>query len=102
MRVGAGPGPDGAAHQQSSHYVYDLRSGVILATYHFVGAAPKSESDRLAAILKSSHETSSVPIEHLAVLTTQDVPPGEGELHVDHVMKKLVRKRTDSHLRTRP
>jgi len=93
MRIGIDPGPGDAPQHQSSHYVYDVRSGIIVGAYHFAGAAPKSESERLTAMLKSSHEASGVPLEHLAVLTNPDVPAGEGELHIEHAKRQLVRKR---------
>jgi hypothetical protein len=102
MRVGIDPGPSGTDQHQSSHYVYDVRSGVIVSTYHFVGAAPKSEADRLEEMLKSTHEASRVPLEYLAVLTSRDVPPGRGALHVDHVAQQLVRESGGSNPRFSP
>ncbi len=92
MRIGTGAGPAGEAQQQSSHHVYDVRSGAIVGTYHFSGAAPKSEPERLKAILKSSHEAAGVPLEHLAVLSNADVPLGDGELSIEPAAKQLVRK----------
>ena len=102
MRIGTGPGPSDAPQHQSTHYVYDVRSGVIVGAYHFAGAAPKSEPERVTAMLKSSHEASSIPVEHLAVLTSPDVPAGEGELHIEHAKRQLVRKRIVYDPRIRP
>jgi hypothetical protein len=102
MRIGTGNGPSDAFQHQSNHCVYDVRSGVIVGTYHFAGAAPKSEPERLRAMLKSSHEASSIPLEHLAVLTNPDVPAGEGELHIEHSKRQLVRKRSAYDPRVRP
>jgi len=102
MRVETSPGPGGAPRHQSNHYVYNVRSGVIVGIYHFLGAAPKSEPDRLAEMLKSSHEASGIPLEHLAVLTNQDVPPGQGELCIDDGTKQLIRKCGGWDLRVRP
>jgi hypothetical protein len=102
MRVETSPGPNGAAHNQSSHYVYDVRSGVIVGIYHFFGVAPKSEQERLAAMQKTSHEVSGVALEDLAVLTNLDVPPGQGELRIDAAEKQLLRACAGSDLRVRP
>jgi hypothetical protein len=94
MRIGAGQGPGDAARHQSSHYVYDVRSGVIVSVHHFVGAAPKSEAERREAMLKSSHEGSGVALEHLAVLSNPDLPAGEGELRVEPASRRFVRRHT--------
>lgn len=92
MRIGIDPGPGGIPQHQSSYFVYEKNSGVIVGTYHFVSSAPKEESDHLRAILKSSHEASGISLERLAVLTNPDIPTGEGELHVEHETKQLARK----------
>jgi hypothetical protein len=101
MRVGIGLGPSGAPQHQSSHYVYDVRSGVIVGAYHFVGADPKSESERKTKMLESSHKASGISVEHLGVLSNPDIPPGEGELHVEHTKRQLVRKRPSYNPRIR-
>jgi hypothetical protein len=91
MRIGTGPGPSGAFEHQATHYVYDSRSGAIVAVYHFAGASPKSNAEQREAILKGSHESTGIPLEHLAFLTNPDVPSGEGELRVHHQTQRLVR-----------
>ena len=97
MQFGLGPGPQGSLQHKSSHYVYDVRSGAILATHHFVGTAQKLDEELRQRIMRQTHEASTVPIEHLAVLSGYEAPPGEGPLHVDPQSRKLVRKveRTD-------
>ena len=94
MRIGAGQGPNDAARHQSSHYVYDVRSGVIVSVYHFVGATPKSEAERREAMLKSAHEGSGIALEHLAVLSDPDLPAGDGELRVEPASRRFVRRHT--------
>jgi hypothetical protein len=91
MRIGAGQGPGDAARHQSSHYVYDVRSGAIVGVYHFAGAAPKSEAERHQALLKGSHEASGIALEHLAVLSNPDLPAGQGELRVEPASRRVVR-----------
>ncbi len=91
MHIGLGPGIDGAPRHESTYYVYDARTGAIIATYHFAGAAPKSETERINGLRQGTHETSGVPVEHLGVLSAREVPPGEGVLRVDHAAQKLVR-----------
>jgi len=92
MRIGAGQGPGDAARHQSSHYVYDVRSGVVVTVHHFAGAAPRSEAERREAILKGSHEASGIALEHLAVLSNPELPPGEGELRVEPASRRFVRR----------
>ena len=71
MRIGSADGPDKEHAHKSTHVVYDTRSGRILATHHFIGASPSSEQHRIDKLLKDAHETSRVPIDHLA---TSDQP----------------------------
>jgi hypothetical protein len=91
MRFGLGPPPKGAAQHRSSHYVYDVRSGAIVATYHFVGAAQPSGEELDRKLSKQTHETSLVPLGHLAVLTENEIPLGEGPIRVDLSVKRLIR-----------
>ena len=92
MRIGAGQGPGDAAQHQSSHYVYDVRSGAIVGVYHFAGAAPKSETERREAILKGSQQASGIALEHFAVLSNPELPTGEGELRVEPASRRFVRR----------
>src|SRR5262245_39476431 len=92
MHIGAGQGPGDAARHQSTHYVYDVRSGAIVAVHHFAGAAAKSEAERRTSLLRTSHQASGIALEHLDVLTGQDVPAGGGELQVDPASRRLVRR----------
>jgi len=91
MRFGLEPGPEGSTQHQNSHYVYDVRSGTIVATFHFVGAARKLDEELRQRLLNQAHANSTVPLEHLAVLTESAMPSGEGPLLVDAVAKRLVR-----------
>jgi hypothetical protein len=90
MRIGSADGPGQERAHKSTHIIYDTRSGHILATHHFIGAAPSSEKQRSDA-LTNAHETSGVPLAHLAMLTDPDLPHGDGEMRVDHASKRLVR-----------
>jgi len=92
MQIGIGHGPQGAPEHQSTHYIYDSRSGMIVALFHFAGATPKSEAARREELLRSAQESTHIPHEHLAILESPEVPPGEGELRVDHATRQLVRK----------
>jgi len=91
MPIGIGPGVNGAPQHESTYHVYDVRTGTIVVTHHFAGAAPKSEQERVEALRTSTHVTSGIAVEHLAVLTTRGLPPGEGALRIDHAARKLVR-----------
>ncbi len=91
MAFGISAGPAGAGQHQSSRYVYDVRSGVILATFHFVGAAKHSTDDLHRQLLKQVNESSAVAQEHLAVLSETELPEGEGPLRVDVNTKQLMR-----------
>lgn len=102
MRIGVGPGPSGAAQHQSTHYVYDARSGDIVGVHHFLGAAPDSDADRVASLLRAAHQASGVPLEHLAVLTNPDMPTGDGALRVAPQNGQLVREGAADKLRLRP
>jgi hypothetical protein len=102
MRIGSADGPDKEHAHQSTHVVYDTRSGRILATHHFIGAAPSSEQHRIDTLLKDAHETSRVPIDHLATLTNPHLPHGEGEVRVDHAARTLVRSGVAPPQRIRP
>jgi len=92
MHIGAGQGPGDAARHQSTHYIYDMRSGAVVGVYHFAGAAPKSEAERRETILKGSHQASGIALEHLAVLSNPELPPGEGELRVEPASRRFVRR----------
>ncbi len=102
MPIGLGPGIDGAPRHESTYYVYDARTGAIVATYHFAGAAPKAEAERMEGLRQGTHETSGVPVEHLGVLSAREAPPGEGVLRVDHAAQKLVRATRHFDPRIRP
>lgn len=91
MRFGLGTGPEGSTQHQSSHYVYDVRSGTIIATFHFVGAARPLDGELHQRLRKQAHANSNVPFEHLAVLTDRAMPAGDGQLTVDAAAKRLVR-----------
>ena len=82
MRVGIGSGPEGSSGHRSSHYVYDTRSGAIVAAHHFAGEERVSAADWIADVLHAAHEASGVAVEHLAVLTTPELPDTDGELRV--------------------
>ena len=83
MRIGSAGGPGEQRTHQSTHVIYDARSGRIVATHHLIGAA-RAPEHRVSELVKDAHESSRVPLDHLAVLTDPDVPPGEGEVKVDH------------------
>ena len=102
MQVGTDPGPGGPPQHQSCHYVYVVPSGVIVGTYHFIGSSSRSEEARLEEMLKTSHEASGIPREELAVLSNPELPPGQGELYVDHATLQLVRKQEGFDPRVRP
>lgn len=102
MRIGTGAGPDGKHQHQSRHYVYDVRSGVIVCVHHFAGALPKSEVGRAREMVKGAHEASGIPVEHLAVLVDPEMPPGEGDLRIEHASCQLIRERASYDSRVRP
>ncbi len=43
----------------------------------------------------------AISVEHLGVLSNPDIPPGEGELHVEHTKRQLGRKRPSYNPRIR-
>jgi hypothetical protein len=96
MRIGTSFPPDGVTQSQRTHLVYDVRSGAVIAIYHFAGAASRCEADELATLVKNSHESSGIPIEHLAVLGNAQVPEGRGTLYVEPKTKQLILKHDDS------
>ena len=49
MRIGSADGPGEDRAHKSTHVIYDTRSGHIVATHHFIGAAPSSEQHRVSA-----------------------------------------------------
>jgi hypothetical protein len=102
MRIGSADGPGKEQAHKSTHVIYDRRSGHILATHHFIGAAPSPEQRRMNQLLKDAHEMSRVPLDHLAILTNPDFPHGEAEMRVDHVAKRLVRSGIAPAQRIRP
>jgi hypothetical protein len=91
MGFGIGAGPAGASQHHSRRYVYDVRSGIILGTFHFVGAAKHSTDELHRQLSRQVHESSAVAEEHLAVLSEAELPPGEGPLRVEVTTKQLVR-----------
>jgi hypothetical protein len=101
MRIGAEPGPNKEHTHQTTHVVYDARSGRIVATHHVIGAPMISEQHG-RDVLSSAHETSGVPVEYLALLIDPDLPQGEGEVRVDHASKRLVRTGSTPPRRIRP
>ncbi len=102
MEFGLGPGPTGSIQHMSSHYVYDVRTGSILATYHFVGTVQKADEELHRRILQQTHEASTMPLERLAVLSAHEAPSGAGPLHVDTSSKQLVRSADTAVRRVRP
>jgi hypothetical protein len=102
MRIGSGDGPSEQQAHKSTHVVYDTRSGRIVATHHFISAAPASEQHRIDKLLKDAHETSRVSLDHLATLTNPHLPHGEGEVRVDHAARTLVRSGVTPPQRIRP
>ena len=90
MRIGAEPGPEKERAHQTTHIAYDTRSGRIVATEHVIGASTTSEQHR-RDLLRSAHETSGVPLDHLALLIDPHLPQGEGQVRVDHASERLVR-----------
>jgi hypothetical protein len=101
MRIGSAGGPGEQRTHQSTHVIYDARSGRIVATHHLIGAA-RAPEHRVSELVKDAHESSRVPLDHLAVLTDPDVPPGEGEVKVDHAAKRLTRSGVAPPKRIRP
>jgi hypothetical protein len=102
MRIGSADGPGKERAHKSTHVVYDKRSGHIVATHHFIGAAPSLEQHRVSQLLKDAHEKSQVAVDHLAILTDPDFPHGEGAMKVDHAAKRLVRSGAAPPQRIRP
>jgi hypothetical protein len=92
MRIGSVDGPGKEKADKSTHVIYDTRSGHIVATHHFIDAAPSPEQRRM----------SRVPLAHLAILTNPDFPHGEAEMSVDHAAKRLVRSGIAPAQRIRP
>jgi hypothetical protein len=91
MGFGIGPGPEGSGGHQSSAYVYDLRTGVILGTFYFHGASKDLDDKLQRRLSEQIHEVSGVPLEHIAVLSGRETPAGEGPLRVDTATKRLIR-----------
>ena len=91
MRIGTDAGPRAATGPTATYHIYDVRSGIIVATHLFSGPAPDSEESRLANILHEAHQGSGIPREHLEVLTNTHVPQEEGAIRVDDATRKLVR-----------
>ena len=102
MRIGSVDGPGKEKADKSTHVIYDTRSGHIVATHHFIGAASSPEQRRMNQLLKDAHEMSRVPLDHLAILTNPDFPHGEAEMSVDHAAKRLVRSGIAPAQRIRP
>jgi hypothetical protein len=102
MRIGSADGPGAERAHKSTHVIYDTRSGHIVATHHFIDAAPSKEASRVHKLLNETHEKSRVALDHLAVLTNPDFPHGEGEMRVDHSAKRLVRSGIAPSQRIRP
>jgi hypothetical protein len=102
MRIGSADGPGNDHAHKSTHVMYDTRSGHIVSTHHFIGAAPSLEQHRVNQLLKDAHEKSRVPLDHLAILSDPDVPHGEGEMRVDHAAKRLVHSGVAPPQRIRP
>lgn len=101
MRIGTGPGPGGSSEYQSTHYVYDIRSGVILETHHFVGKA-KPLADREKELVETASRRCGIPSEHLGALSNPEVESGQGVVRVDHKTRRLVRKEIGADLRIAP
>ena len=90
MRIGSADGPGEERAHKSTHVIYDTRSGHIVATHHFIDAAPSPEQHRVNQLLKDAHEKSRVPLDHLAILTNPNFPHGEGEMRADHAQSRGV------------
>jgi hypothetical protein len=101
MRIGSADGPDKERAHRSTHVIYDARSGRIVATHHTIGAA-RAPEHRVNELVSDAHESSRVPLDHLAVLTDPELPGGEGEVRVDHAGKRLVRSGAARLNRIRP
>lgn len=91
MGFGIGAGPEGAAHHQTTRYAYDIRSGAILATFHFVGAPKLYDEELHRQVSRQVQETSTISAEHIAILSEAQLPEGEGSLRVDVESKQLIR-----------
>jgi hypothetical protein len=102
MRIGSAGRPGKERSRNTTHVIYDTRSGHIVETHHFVGDASSSEPDRIAHLLKEAHEKSHLPLDHLAILTDPDFPQGDGEMKVNHAAKRLVRSGAAPPQRIRP
>jgi hypothetical protein len=90
VRVGVEPGPEGASGNHSSHYVYDTRSGAIVATHHFAGEERVREEDWIAELRNAAQEASGISAEYLAVLSTSGFPETEGAMRVAEDGRSLV------------
>lgn len=101
MRIGSADGPGKERAHKTTHVIYDARSGRIVATHHTIGAA-RSPEHRVNDLIKDAHASSRIPLDHLAILTDPDVPPGEGEVRADHAAKRLVRAGAAPPARIRP
>jgi hypothetical protein len=101
MRIGSADGPGKERAHKTTQVIYDARSGQIVATHHTIGAAQAPEH-RVNELIKDAHESSRVPLDHLAILTDPDLPDGEGEMRVDHAAKRLARSGSAPPKRIRP
>jgi hypothetical protein len=101
VRVGVEPGPEGASEHRSSHYVYDTRSGAIVAAHHFAGKERAREEGLVAELLNTAQEASGISAEHLAVLTMSGFPETEGAMRVADDGRGLVQVE-GADLRIRP
>ena len=101
MRIGSADGPGNERAHKTTHIIYDARSGRVVATHHTIGAARPPEH-RVSELIKDAHESSRIPLDHLAVLTDPDLADGEGEVRVDHAAKRLVRSGSAPPKRIRP
>jgi hypothetical protein len=102
MRIGSADGPGDERAHRSTYVIYHAGSGRIVATHHFIGAAPSPGQRQIADLMKDAHEASRVPLDQLAILTNPDVPHGEGEVRADHAAKRLVRSGAAPPKRIRP
>ena len=62
--------------------MYDTRSGAIVLAHHFAGDERVPEEGWIVDVLHAAHDASGIAVEHLAVLTTPELPDADGELRV--------------------
>lgn len=102
MRISTTEGPNGPAGHQSSQYFYDTESGTIVAMHHHAGGtSAASVAERRQGVIVATSASTGIPAERLSVLTDPDLPPGDGELRVDHRAQRLVRRPVDLDPRSR-